>query len=173
MVKAVVSERQSVSRGNERSGSWVGQQILITRRITMFETEKEYGQAMLNGRVFDIRGNICKFEQNSDITSGEYAAGGQYSPFVCKRKNRDYWEFMDELWYERKGIKEIFPDLPDLQVGTMILVKDWINDEWELKSFKQWVEKDKVVCELGKKWCYWKIAEGEFEGETSYEQGGI
>ncbi len=107
----------------------------------MFETEKEYAQAMLNGRVFDINGNICKFDPDADVNGySEYGTEGEYSPFVCKRKHRDYWEFMDELWYERQGIKEVFPDLPNLKVNTKVLVRDDPHAPFVERFFKEFVK---------------------------------
>ncbi len=152
----------------------------------MFKTEKEYGQAMLNGRVFDTNGNITKFDPDADISGySEYETGGEYSPFVCKRKNRDYWEFMDELWYERQGIKEVFSQLPNLKVDTKVFVRNTTEKPWNSAHFKKWDDNGNMICfgESGtsftvgndslidsNSWKYWLVNDGEFKNRSNPKQ---
>ncbi len=100
----------------------------------MFETVTEFADAMRSGRIFDIKGLICKFDPDAiDVASKDI-----YSPFVCKNKGK--WLAMDNAWRDREDMVEVFPDLPNLKVNTKVLVRDDPHAPFVERFFKEFVK---------------------------------
>ncbi len=144
----------------------------------MFENKEELAEAMLNGRVFDINGWICKFDP-SCITGGSDG-----SPFVCLPKNSTVYRPMGELWDKYRYMLEVFPELPALKTNADVMVKDSLDADWIPAHFEGWCNdnwtswiscfaannshRDNTITDV---WKYWKITKGEHKGRTNIVKG--
>ncbi len=134
----------------------------------MFKNRKDWAIAMANGREFsDNDGWVYKFDE-----SGEF----KHSPFRVLRHGT--WEEIRRYWCCFDEVKEIFGNMPNLEVDTNVLVKDKLGKEWSTRHFMKW-DGQRMVCfangdssftekdKGGRHWNYYKVVGGAHKGKSN------
>ncbi len=149
----------------------------------MFKNTAEMINAMVvEGRVFEYIDEdygynyVCKFDP--ECLKGK----DPYSPFVCIPKvsntaESEDWIPMNRTWVKYATMRELFSDLPDLEVDAKVLVREQKGTPWRKAHFKRFAEDRRMVCyrdgltsytanKFEEPWNYWKVAEGAYEGSS-------